>query len=136
MIKRHIWTIAVALIICSCKKGPDTSGYPKTGYMPIRAAATSAQATLAQGISARVNIGFDSYSGVVKFTGFEAAAGTGRQYDIRAKALFQKPLSGITLPVSSGMDTTLNIPVSVTGQYILHFYGATQLVESDTVIVN
>jgi len=123
------------LVVTSCKKSVDRPK-SKTDYIPINSAVTSTNITLGQDIQSRVNMGFYSYSADVTFLSFEVKETVARQYNIRAKGLFENINYEVSLPVVMTFDTTFSIKPTTTGQYILRFYNSSKLVQSDTVQVN
>lgn len=123
------------LLASSCKRSIDRPK-SKTDYIPINSAITPRNITLGQDIKSRVNMGFYSYSRDVTFLNFEVKETVARQYDIRAKGLYNNINYEISLPVVMTFDTTLSIQPSAAGQHILRFYSSSKLIQSDTVQVN
>jgi hypothetical protein len=131
------FTICIfCLAVSSCKKSVVDRPKSKTDYIPINSTTTPRNIVLGQDISSRVNLGFYSYSADVTFLGFEVKEAASRQYDIRAKGVFDNINYEFSLPVVMTFDTTLSIRTTVSGQHILKFYSSSQLVKTDTVQVN
>ena len=125
----------LCITVISCKKSTDRPK-SKTDYIPIISAITSPNVALGQTIKSKVKMGFYSLSASVTFLNFDVKETTERQYDIRAKGFFDNINYEISLPVVMTFDTTLSIRPTITGQHILRFYSASQLVQTDTVQVN
>ena len=119
----------------SCRKANDQP-QSKTDYIPINAASTPQNVALGQPILSRVNCGFYEHFADITFLNFEVTEVLPKQFEIRAKALYDNINYGISLPVVSTFDTTLTIQTPTAGQYILKFYTSKQLIEADTVQVN
>ena|SRR5260221_13539002 len=131
----------LATLIClttlACKKTKDTDRpKSKTDYIPIISANSPTQVTQGQPILSRVKCGFTEYFADITFLNFEIKETSPRQYDIRAKALYNNIMYDYSLPVLMTFDTTLPLQTLTTGKYILRFFSFNQLVEADTVQVN
>ena len=125
-----IGTIVVCLLAAGCSK--QTS---KDDYMPINSAIVPHSVAPGQPITASVNCGFYSYSGDVKFLGFEYKQSAPKQFEVRAKAHYGNRNYSIALEVVVTFDTTLTLPVDTPGQYILKFYSPKDVIQTDTVMV-
>lgn len=127
------YSAILIVIFCSCSKQQSVSTF--SGNLPIVSTSTPKTALVGQGIISNVRCELTSVSGSLEFQGFNINEVTNRQYNLSAKALYKNWRSDVALPVVWTLDTTLSIKPTTTGQYVLHFYNATQLVKSDTVEV-
>ena len=120
---------------CSCNK---KDGLVETfhGNLPIVSTNTPATVAAGQDIICKVRCELSSISGSVIFEGFDVTTPTNRQFNVRAKAFYQNWNTQISMPVMMVLDTSLIITTAITGQYVVNFYNAAQLVKSDTVQVN
>lgn len=130
----YLPVVFISLISINCKKRDRPAS--KIDYIPILSANSPAQVTQGQPIQSLVKCGFASYSAEITFLNFEIKEILPRQYEVRAKAFYDKIMYKYSLPVVMTFDTTLTLQTPVRGQYILRFYDFNQLVASDSVQVN
>ena len=73
-----------------------------------------------------------------RFSHFQVAQINPVLYQINAKATIPNPdkNNAVCLPTVYQKDTTLSIPTTVAGKYVLRFFNGTQLFRVDTVVVN
>ena len=132
-------TAVICFLIVACKKtdgNRDERPRSKTDYIPILSSITARNVVLGQPVLSRVKMGFYSYSADIRFLNFEVKETVPKQFDIRAKGFYDNINYDFALPVLTVFDTTLTIQAPAAGQYILKFYNAVQLVQTDTVQVN
>jgi len=72
------------------------------------------------------------------FSGFQIKEVAPLQFEISARATYPNSLAGdiVCLQVVTYFDTTVNIPTTVKGKYILRYYNSNLLFKADTVAVN
>ena len=73
-----------------------------------------------------------------QFSHFEVKKRNEKEFDIRAKATYPNSDAGyVVCPLAIYYkDTTVGIPVSSKGLYILRFYNKAELFKADSVLVN
>ncbi len=126
---------AFCFIATSCKKTIDKPK-SKVDYIPIISATTTPNVTLGQEIKSLVKMGFYDHTANVTFLNFEVKETAVKQYEVRAKGFYDNINYEISLPVVMIFDSTVFIRPATTGQYLLKFYSASQLVQTDTIQVN
>jgi hypothetical protein len=132
-----ILAISSFLSFSACTK-PQSQPTSKTDYLPIISSKSPLIVSQGQPIISIVKMGFYEHSADIKFLNFEIKETLPKQYDIRAKALYDNIQYGISLPVVSTFDTTMILQTTTagSGKYFLKFYSFNQLIQTDTVVVN
>src|SRR5438128_1364340 len=123
--------LAIPCLASICCNKSNACGDSKTDFIPIITAASPTTVRQGEPIQSKVTCGFYEYFADVTFLRFDVTQTLQRQYEVRAKARYSDIMQAYSLPVVSVFDTTLTLPTPVTGQYLLNFYNANKLVETD-----
>lgn len=123
----------IALIffcLVACKKEHKTS---EEKDLIIHQTNTAAHIPLGQPITSSVAYYYGPCDGL---KGIEITPSSGTTFEIRIKGYRQPEGVIACADVIFSKDTTLSIPVTSKGQYILKFYNRNEVFKSDTVQVN
>lgn len=105
------------------------------GEIPIASSQSPDSVKLGDTIVSRVKCELRMISGNFAFKGFTIQASPSLDFDIKATAQFINWNKCVALQVISGFDTTLNIPTTVKGKYILTFHDYGDVRHQDTIQV-
>lgn len=138
IVKQFLFLAIAIFLYCSACTKPQRKPTSKTAYIPIISARSPFTVAQGQPIISIVKMGFYDHFADIKFLNFEVKKVLPKQYDIHAIAFYDNIQYGISLPVVSTFDTTMILQTTAfeSGKYLLMFYNANQLTQTDTVVVN
>ena len=126
----------LAIMVISCSK--DSIFLPDTVLTDLEITQTNTPTAVPRLQSIVSTVHMRAPNLCYRFSHFQVAQINPVLYQINAKATIPNPdkNNAVCLPTVYQKDTTLSIPTTVAGKYVLRFFNGTQLFRVDTVVVN
>lgn len=125
--------LLLATVLVSCFRDPVVLSDTRLVNLTITETITPTSVTHTQPIVSNVKMTAPDLC--YKFSQFIVVQENPFHYNINATGTYPNNPSGCPTAIYT-KDTTLSIPTSMTGKYILRFYNGIQLFKADTVNVN
>ena len=131
-VRTLIFLFLVGAIWVACDKEKQDND---SRLIPLTITATDSPESISKGETIVSNIRCSGTDLCYKFEKFEITGKASRVFEVRAKATY--PQQPVACPQAIyNIDTTLAIPTTSSGQYVIRFYNENDLFKTDTVIVN